>query len=101
MSVQKYPLICTVVYSTSGLTIKNTTNQSRDTFKDQEANDMAVLQVETCDGQYLKPDELTNHYDKLIDKVSRTSLNCKIIIISVPHPGSACLNIKVDMLKQY
>ena len=94
----------TVVYSTSGLTIQNATNQATYIFKDHAVNDMAVLQVGTCDVQYLKLDELTNHYDKLIEKVSRTSPNCKIIITSVPHrvsPGSASLNIKVDMLNQY
>ena len=89
------------VYSTSGLTINDASEQAKTIFDDHKKGDVTILQVGTSDLQNKTEQELVENYNALIDTVKRTAPAARHVITAVPHrmdTGSTALNQKADYL---
>ena len=85
------------VYSTSGLTINDASEQAKTIFEDHKKGDATILKVGISDLQNKTEQELVKHYNT----VKRTAPAARHEITAVPHrmdTGSTALNQKADYL---
>ena len=92
------------VYSISGLSIDKASQMAKNIFSNHSENDVAVLQVGTCDVENENIANLITKYDKLINSVSSSAPSSRIVVTAVPlrvSADSSAINEKTRKLNNH